>query len=56
VSLYNVAIGGLEVIVLATTPKVRGFKSGRGQWIFKGDKIPLHDFLRREAKPSASCL
>jgi hypothetical protein len=27
-------------IVLATGPKVRGFKPGRGRWIFKGDKNP----------------
>jgi hypothetical protein len=26
--------------VLATRPKVRGFKPGRGRWIFKGDKNP----------------
>jgi hypothetical protein len=26
--------------VLATGPKVRGFKLGRGRWIFKGDKNP----------------
>jgi hypothetical protein len=26
------------VIVLAIGPKVRGFKSGPQQWIFKGDK------------------
>jgi hypothetical protein len=25
---------------LATGPKVRGFKPGRGRWIFKGDKNP----------------
>jgi hypothetical protein len=35
------------VIVLAIAPKVHGFKSGQCQWIFKGDKIPYHDFLRR---------
>jgi hypothetical protein len=26
------------VIVLAIEPEVRGFKPGRNQWIFKGDK------------------
>jgi hypothetical protein len=26
------------VIVLAIGPKVHGFKPGRGQWIFEGDK------------------
>jgi hypothetical protein len=28
-----VALGGLVVSVLATGPKVRGFKPGRGRWI-----------------------
>jgi hypothetical protein len=45
-----VAIGGFVVIVLATGPKVRGFKLGRGR-IFKDDKYPEHDFLRRGSKP-----
>jgi hypothetical protein len=41
VSLTNrkVALGGLVVSVLAAGFKVRGFKPGRGRWIFKGDKI-----------------
>jgi hypothetical protein len=34
---FRVALGGLVVIVLSTGPKVRGFKPGRGRWIFKGD-------------------
>jgi hypothetical protein len=38
VRLCYVSLGGLAVIVLATGPKVRGFKLGRGRWIFKGDK------------------
>jgi hypothetical protein len=33
--------------VLATGPKVHGFKPGRGRSIFKGDKNPWHDFLWR---------
>jgi hypothetical protein len=32
--------------MLATGPKVRGFDSDRGRWIFKGDKNPEHNFLR----------
>jgi hypothetical protein len=36
---HPVALGGL-VVVLATGPKVRGFKPGRGRWIFKDDKNP----------------
>jgi hypothetical protein len=35
-----VVLGGLVVIVLVIWSKVRGFKPGRGQLIFKGDKNP----------------
>jgi hypothetical protein len=38
------------VIVLAIVPKVRGFISGRERWIFKVDKSPQHDLLRRRRK------
>jgi hypothetical protein len=31
---------GVTVIVLAFGPKVRGFKPGRGRWIFNGDENP----------------
>jgi hypothetical protein len=31
-----IALGGLVVSMLATGSKVRGFKPGRGRWIFKG--------------------
>jgi hypothetical protein len=41
-----VALGGLVVGVLAAVPRVRGFKLGRGRWIFKGDKNPWHGFIR----------
>jgi hypothetical protein len=34
------------VIVVTTKLKVRGFRTGRGRWIFKGDKNPQHEFLR----------
>jgi hypothetical protein len=30
-----VALGGVVVGVLATGPKVRGFKPGRGRWILR---------------------
>jgi hypothetical protein len=33
-------LGGLEVSVLATGPKVCRFKPGQGQSILKGDKNP----------------
>jgi hypothetical protein len=32
VGVNTVALGGLMVSVLATGPKVRGFKPGRGRW------------------------
>jgi hypothetical protein len=38
------------VKVLAIGPKVHRFKPGQGQWIFKGDKNPLHGFLQRGSK------
>jgi hypothetical protein len=43
----NVVLGDVKVIVLAIVLKVRGFKPGRKQLIFKGDKNPYFDFLRR---------
>jgi hypothetical protein len=33
--IHLVALGGLVVSVLATGPKVRGFKPGRGRWILR---------------------
>jgi hypothetical protein len=30
-----IALGGLVVSVLATVPKVRGFKTDRGRWILR---------------------
>jgi hypothetical protein len=32
---FKVALGGLVVSVLATGPKIRGFKPGRGRWILR---------------------
>jgi hypothetical protein len=47
-----VVLGGLVVGVLAIVPKVSGFKTGRGEYILKGDTNPQHAFLRkgREAR------
>jgi hypothetical protein len=36
--------------VLATGPKILGFKPDRGRCVFKGDKNPYHDFIRRGNK------
>jgi hypothetical protein len=44
--MHYVALGCLVVTVLATRPKVCGFKPGRGQWILKGDN-PQHAFLQK---------
>jgi hypothetical protein len=38
--LFKVVVGGVMVTVLLIRTKVRGFKSGRERWIFKGDKNP----------------
>jgi hypothetical protein len=40
VILYNVTLGALVVIVLATGHKVCGFKPGRGRGMSKVDKNP----------------
>jgi hypothetical protein len=34
-NMSGVALGGVVVSVLATGPKVRGFKPGRGRWILR---------------------
>jgi hypothetical protein len=34
-SCWNVALGGVVVSVLATGPKVRGFKPGRERWVLR---------------------
>jgi hypothetical protein len=36
----NLVVGGGVVIVLATGPKVHGFKPGQERLIFKGDNNP----------------
>jgi hypothetical protein len=41
---------GVIFIVLAIGPKVCVFRPGRERWNFKGDKNPLHVFLRRGSK------
>ena len=46
----NVDPGGPVVIILATGSEVRGFKPGRGQWIFLERKNPGYDFLRKGSK------
>jgi hypothetical protein len=48
--LSVVVLGGVIASVLATGPKVRGFKPGRRRWIFKDDKKLQHAFLRRGSK------
>jgi hypothetical protein len=43
-------LGGIVISVLATGPTGRGFKPGRGDRFFKGNKNPLHTFLRMGSK------
>jgi hypothetical protein len=43
--LWMGCLGGAVVSVLATGPKVCGFKTRLRRWIFKGDKNPQHTFL-----------
>jgi hypothetical protein len=45
-----VALGDLVVIMLALKTEVSVLKPGRGWWMFKGDKNPYHNFLRRGIK------
>ena len=42
--------GGSVVIIFATGFEVRGFKPGRGRWIFSERKNPEYDFLRKGSK------
>ena len=42
--------GGPMVVILAIGSKVRGFKPGRGRWIFSKRKNPEYDFLRKGSK------
>jgi hypothetical protein len=47
VSTKMVTLGGLVVSVLATGPKVHGFKPGRGRWILRvmksAARLPLEE-------------
>ena len=45
--------GGPVAIILATGSEVRGFKPGRGRWIFSERKNPEYYFLR---KPWVPCV
>ena len=46
----QVGPGGPVVIILATESEVRGFKPGRGRWIFSERKNPEYDCLRKGRK------
>jgi hypothetical protein len=48
----DVALGGVVVSLLA---KVRGFKPGRGRWIFRVIKIRSTLSFGGEVKPSVLC-
>jgi hypothetical protein len=47
---YELVLGGVVVIVLATGLSVSGFTLGQERLIFKGDKSPYQDFVRRGNK------
>jgi hypothetical protein len=49
-NVLQVVFGGVIVIALAIGPKVHRFKPGHEQRVFKGDKNPLYDFIRRGSK------
>ena len=46
--------GSHVVIVLATGSEVRGFKPGRGQWIFSDRQNPKYHFIRKGSKALGS--
>jgi hypothetical protein len=46
-----VVLNGVMVTVKAIRSKVRWFKLGQGQWIFKSDENAWHYFFGREVKP-----
>ena len=48
--INNLILADPVVIILATGSEVRGFKSGRGRWIFLERKNPEFDFLRKGSK------
>jgi hypothetical protein len=49
-SAYSFLLGGAVFSVLAIGPKVRGFKPGRGRWIFEDDRSPQHALFKRRTK------
>ena len=46
----HVHTGGPVVIILTTGSEVRGFKPGRGRWIFSERKNREYDFRRKGSK------
>jgi hypothetical protein len=46
-NLHCIVLSGVMVSMLVIGPTVHGFKPGRERWIFIGNKIPQHAFLRR---------
>jgi hypothetical protein len=50
-----VVLGGIVVTMVATRLKVRGFKPGRGLWIFKDDTIRSTTSFGGKIKQSVPC-
>ena len=46
---------GPVVIILATGPEVRGFRTGQGRWIFQSVKILRMPSFGKEVKPWVPC-
>jgi hypothetical protein len=51
----NSRLGGETVSMLATGPKIRGFKPGRGDGFLRAIKIRSTPSFRGDVKPSATC-
>jgi hypothetical protein len=55
-SIRNVSrLGGAVVSEFATVPKVRGFKTGRGDGFLRAIKIRSTPSFGREVKPEVRC-
>ena len=50
INCYIIDPSGPVVPILATGSEVRGFKPGRGRWIFSERKNSENDFLRKGSK------
>ena len=47
---FDANITNLKYLLNATGSEVRGFKPGRGRWIFSERKNPEYEFIRKGSK------